>query len=297
MTNVNKIETKKALKVKMERLELSGNRVSDLIGISSANVSHILTGKAIEMPSMISDAIWFKVYNWVYSTQGSSWKTAETLSYKKIFNICRHSQDDGLSRAISHRPGSGKSFSLRAYADSVPNVFYIEGEEYFTKKTFLKEAMRVMGVQHSPYITISDMVDRIILHLNTLNKPLIIIDEADKLRDGVLNFFKTFYNKTNSGFVLCGAPYFKQRIDKGVRLQKQCYEEIFSRIGGCFLTLPSLRMEDVRLICNTNGITDESQITEAYNYAEGDLRRIKMSVDSFTKDIKNHKKQTHEPLN
>lgn len=293
MTKLNKKEIQQALKAKMDKLMLSGNRVSSLIGISNANVSHILNGNAIETEKLISNAIWMKVNSWVYNAQSSTWKTAKTESYKKIQNICEHSQNDGLSRAICHRPGSGKTFSLKSYANNHPNTYYIEGEEYYTKSAFLKKLLNLMGLELRNQASLTEMVDAIVLHLNSIDKPLLIIDEADKLKDGVLNFFKTFYNKTNSGFVLCGAPYFKQRIDKGVRLQRQCYEEIFSRIGGCFLNLPSLRITDVRLICNNNGIYDEMQIIEAFNYCEGDLRRVKLSVDTYTKQNSKSKTKNH----
>lgn len=126
------------------------------------------------------------------------------------------------------------------------------------------------------------MVGEIIEYLNKTDRPLVIIDEADKLKDPVLNLFKTFHNKTNAGFLLAGAPFFEKRIRRGVRLQKQAYEEIYSRIGGEFIHLRGINNTDIRLVCHNNGVMEEENITMVVNFSGGDLRRVKAKIDELS---------------
>ena len=80
--------------------------------------------------------------------------------------------------------------------------------------------------------TLHEMIEGIVNILQSLKKPLLIIDEADKLSDSCLNIFKTLYNrlKKQCGFILCGAPYFKIRIEKGVNRRITSYNVCYTKL-------------------------------------------------------------------
>ena len=164
--------------------------------------------------------------------------------------------------AFSYEPGTGKSFALKYYASQQSNVFYVGCEEYFKKKTFLQKILQAMGLVQTGIAP--EMVDTIVFNLRKIDKPLIIIDEFDKLNDKVMQIFKTLYNQTEElcGFILCGAPYFRERIEKGARANRQCYVEIYSRIGRNFLQLRKTMAQDVKMVCEANGVKDAGDVAE-----------------------------------
>ncbi len=77
--------------------------------------------------------------------------------------------------------------------------------------------------------------------------PLIVLDEADKLSDQVLYFFISLYKQLEDhcGIILTATSYLRARIEKGLRLNRKGYAEIFSRIGRKFVELPLHNSEDV----------------------------------------------------
>jgi len=236
-------------------------------GLSTATLSNIANGKWEQYPiaeeSMVYLAQWLGI---------SRWQTAETYNFKKVLGVCHAAQAESTSIGIAYEAGTGKTYALREYANTRQSAYYVECEEYFTKSVFLQKLRQALGLPATP-ATIADMVDEITLRLNELSLPLIIIDEADKLKDGVLNFFKTLYNKCpGCGFVLAGTPYFKKRVLNGARRDRQAYKEIYSRLGGEFVELKPISAKDVRAICAANGIADAATTNHIADACHGDLR-------------------------
>lgn len=274
----NKEQIRMALISAIDSRGLSQAEASKKLGVSPATINNIINRKYVENAKLnVSEDLWRKIAQWAGV---SGWNAAATRDFKRINVLCANCQSEGRSRAISFDPGSGKTYALKSYASSHHNVYYIECDEYWGKKDFLNELRKQMGLVETG-LTISEMVASIIEYLNRDEMPLVIIDEADKLKDAVLNFFKTFYNKSNSGFILCGAPYFAKRIMKGVRLQKQAYQEIHSRLGGEFFQMKGLNQSDIRNVCEANGVKDDNDIQRVINYTEGDLRRAKTMIEEL----------------
>ena len=128
--------------------------------------------------------------------------------------------------------------------------------------------------------SVSEQMDTIVEALNSADAPLIILDEADKLRDQVLYFFISLYNSLEGhcGIVLVATDYLKNRIERGVRLKKKGYEEIFSRIGRKFVQLQVINGEDITAVCKANGVVDPAEIQKIIAESESDLRRVKRAV-------------------
>jgi DNA transposition AAA+ family ATPase len=281
---MDKVRIKNSLKEKLDARGLSGNKASKLIGISSANVSNVLNDKW----DNISDDIWRKIE--AFCGLAGEWKAAKTGNMAKIYALSNDAQQNSIALAFSFMPGSGKSFALQYYKNNTPNVAYIECDEYWSKKTFITKIAESLGITINSKFYLPQMVEQIVEELQSLKTPLIIIDEADKLKDPVLNLFKTLFNRTlrQCGFILCGAPHFKSKIESGVAKQKQAYQEIYSRIGGEFITLNPTTAKDVREVCKANGITDSEVMEYAVRKAKGDLRQVARIVHKHMKNNINY---------
>src|SRR5688572_14114537 len=200
MEQIQKEKIVTELSNRMVTQGISQNRVANMIGdCSPATVNAMLNGKWKEKPQLISNEMWTRVESWL--SVNNDWITVTgDPTYRKITNICNDSQKKSVSRAIIGMPGAGKSLTLRAYAKTNGNVFYLECAAHWTRKVFLNKLKKAMGLSIEPG-SVHDMVDTIMDRLKEIRKPLIIIDEVDKLSDPVLNFFNCFYNET---FERCG---------------------------------------------------------------------------------------------
>lgn len=257
---------------KINRLSISQNEASKRIGVSAATLTNVKKRKW----ESITHA-WKAIETWVYGNRAHGWNVAQTRDMKRIWNICRHAQENGLAKAISFRQGSGKSFSVKHYVDQNQNCFYVEAWGDMSKRDLLMELCRSLGLQESHRA--SDMLREIIDKLGQLDAPLIVFDEFDELRDGAMRVFKDLYNKARCGFVLVGGLHFEKRIRRGLRLNKQSYNEIYSRIGSEFLELYGADSATVESICAANGLTDQAAINKIIKLSKGDLRSVKNHIE------------------
>jgi DNA transposition AAA+ family ATPase len=253
--------------------KLSQNRVANKAGISAATISQMINGNW----SMIKDDMWRKVQSGLRIDL--NWRHADTRNFIKITKLLAGTQARGMSIAISFREGHSKSHSYKWYERMADNVIYVECKSYWTKKMYVQALLRAAGLNSEG--TVGELIETFIEHVRSLNNPIIIIDQADKLKDPLLDLFMDFYNDLAGAcaFLLSGVPALKKRIERGVQRDKIGYRELYSRIGRKFYPLENTTLQDVAAVCVANGLSDENQIIEIFNTCEGDFRRVRREVD------------------
>jgi len=283
-----KEELAQKLKTKIADRQLSQSKAAKLTGVSSANLSHIVNDRWHD--KVISNNIWQKISRWVeYEQNGTSWHIVETPNYRRIYNMCRDAQESRVMLAISAKHGTGKTVALRSYQDKHPQEsFYIECKKHWSCKRFLNQLRKSLGMDQDAR-TIDEMFDDIVEHLGRKQYPLLIIDEADELKEEAFGFIKSLYNELEGvcGFIICGGNHLRKRIERGVRLCKQSYQEIYSRCGDEFHAMHTIDKDTITAICKENGITEKSEITEVINDANDDLRRVRRRIHKIKLRKKN----------
>ena len=269
---------KQNISQEIERMaaKTSQRRVANIIGISSATINHMINGQW----QSITHSIWRLAESKLRID--SKWRTARTQNFEATQELLAAAQNNALSLAISNDAGCGKSHAYRAYAREHDNVFLIECANYWTKKEYVSRLLLAMG--EKPTGTITQIVSTFIDLLNSQEQPLVIIDQFDKLRDPSLDLFMDMYNETHHrcGFILSGVKALEKRILNGVLYQKIGYSELFSRVGRKFIHFRPLSWEDVQAICVANGmVVSPEKISEIYNTCEGDIRRVRRSVEQY----------------
>lgn len=252
----------------------SQNKAANVIGISAANVSRVLKGDW----SLISESMWRTIAAQT-GFKRKEWITVETSVYKRAMKVLQDAQEESLCFAVCAEAGSGKSLALKAYEESNAEVFILSCSEYWNKKMFLSELLRVMG-RDADGLTVGEMMDAAIRELKGMDYPLLVLDEADKLSDNVLYFFITLYNRLEDqcGIVLMATSFLQKRIEKGYRTNRKGYRELYSRVGRKFVTLGATTDNDVAEVCIANGIDDKGLIKRIAKDSEGDLRRVRRMV-------------------
>ena len=276
-------EEKEMIRVRLgEYCEMKGSQkraATSLVGVSPATVTQIVTGKW----ELINEKMWRSIAAQIGVKQ-TRWNIVETRNYRALSDIFADAQENALVLAVCGEAGTGKSLAAAHYGAENPNVYVLACSEYWNRKTFLRELLRVMG-KNPAGDTVGDMVDDVVMALKRRENPLIILDEADKLSDQVMFFFITFYNKLEDycGIVLMATDYLEKKVRRGLRLNKKGYKEIYSRIGRRFVAMPGLSATDISDVCRANGVEGLREIDTVKKDCEGDLRRVKRKCHAFNR--------------
>lgn len=255
--------------------KLSQQKIAVKANVSGATINHIINGKW----DLIKDEMWRKVQVALKIDLG--WNHADTSNYLNLMQLIRITQKGGMSIAISMKEGRSKSHTYKRYERTNENVILVECKNYWTKKTYVQALLRSAGLSSEG--TVGELIENFIEHVRTLKTPIIIIDQADKLKDPQLDLFMDFYNdlEGHCAFVLSGVLALSKRVLRGVQRDKVGYRELFSRVGRKFIALPNFTLEDATLVCRANGIEDEDSIMQIYNASEQDMRGLKRGIEKY----------------
>ena len=276
ITADEKKQISEQLRAYCEQKGSQNKAAASLNGVSSATVSKVLAGNW----DTIADDMWRSIAGQIGAGKtAEGWQLVPTRAYKAMTFTLESSQRDALVVGVIGEAGSGKTEAIKTYTAGGRNVYHLVCSEYWNRRTFMAKVLQTMGATYSGN-TVADMMDTIVDTLKRKESPLIVLDEADKLSDQVLYFFISLYNQLEGhcGIIMTATRYLKARIEKGLRLNRKGYAEIYSRIGRKFVELPLLNSEDVAAVCVANGITDAKAINSIVDEADGDLRRVKRSV-------------------
>lgn len=261
------------------RYESQNKAAASLKGVSSATISQMLNGNW----ELIKDEMWRNVATQIgYSTD--SWKAVDTKNYRDLMAMYADAQENGLVLAITGEAGSGKTFAAKNYVETHKRAYLLCCNEFWNRKLFLSELLSVLGKDYSGY-TVGEMMHEAVSELKKQDAPLLILDEADKLSDQVLYFFISIYNQLEDecGILLQATNHLEKRLNRGVKLNKKGYNEIWSRIGRKCIELEGVCASDIASICEANGIVNMWTIEKIIDDSDSDLRRVKRRVHAEKK--------------
>jgi DNA transposition AAA+ family ATPase len=278
-TPEEKEQIKKMYAAKCERLEFSSSDAATSIGISGSTVSLVFNGKY----GADDNSIFRQIARWVGFGQNQL-ALAETTNFRLMLRTLTEAQQYSSMYAITGEAGHGKTFAQKYYADKYKNAFYILCNEHWTINELLDEIYRQMGmspVNNSPAIKMWEIGTR----LRALDNPLLMFDEANTLKNPVMQIFKSLFNELENhcGITITATNHLTQKLLRGKQLNRLGFKEIWSRIGSRPIELLETKKNDIVKICRANGIDDEMIISRIASESEGDLRRVKRMIDKHTR--------------
>lgn len=280
-------DDKKAIALQLQeyvkRYRSQNKAAASLKGVSPATVSVILNGLATGEWPLINDAMWKKLADQTArANRDGHWQLVETAGWRDMVYVMADAQKWQNVTWVVGDAGCGKTTAARAYAEEHQDVFYILCSEDMHKNDFIREVARTIGIRVEGR-TLREMLGMIIDELVQTEKPLLLFDEADKLTERVFHYFIDLYNRLEDrcGIVFFSTSYIERRMATGLRYNKCGYNELHSRIGRKFFRLDETDVQDVRAICQANGLLEKSQVSEVVKDAERydfDLRRVKKAI-------------------
>lgn len=264
------------------------------VKVSPATISQILNKNW----GLISDKIWAEIGGKLGFVE-SGWKLVDNIyNMKVIESALMDAKRYSMMLCISNKAGGGKTAGAKVFLSKYKHkqVYYIHCREW-TVKQFLKELCRTLGIEQPNGMATADEYMRLVIDFFIVRgekKPLLIVDEADKLKGSAIRQFIPLFNATEDrlGVVLMGTEHLAETIKRGVRFRKLGYDEIDSRLGRKYVSLSGATYKDMQRICAANGITNKQlqrQIWKECNprqFAIGgrfeemidDLRRLKRVI-------------------
>ncbi len=271
MTNEQKTQIVEQIDAFVARYK-SQNKAAKAIGVSSGTISAMRNGKW----ENIADEMWREIAHQVGGTR--EWEVVETEFFKTFTTLLDDAKRNSFVYAVTAEAGSGKTFACKYFTSAHRNVFHITCCEIWSLQAFLGELLKALGLERKANNNNNlCMMNEVISAIKKLENPLIILDEADKLRPQILYSLISIYNELEDvcGIVICATPHLQTKIERGVDLGKMGYNELYSRIGRKFLELPVCKKSDIAAICTANGVSDPDDHAEIANDSGGDLRRVK----------------------
>lgn len=277
MEEAKRTELRNRLARYCQRYSSNNMAAASLKNISAATISNILNGKY----NLISEDMWRRLESQLVRNEG--WQIFETGAYRDMEQFMGYAQQHSSVMWIAAPAGIGKSTAAASYTALHRHVFRLTCAPDMTRSDFVHELAGQIGVRTNG-MSIRESFHEILKHLVTLERPLLIFDEADKLADSVMYYFIAIYNalEDRCGIVFLSTSAIKKRITRGVLKDKKGYDEIESRICRRYVDLTPVSAAEIEQICLANGLQDPAAIArvkadvKAYG---NDLRRVKQSVN------------------
>lgn len=193
-------------------------------------------------------------------------ETIETANLSAVIHLCDKAKRHQLMVGITGDTGLGKTTALQAYCRR-KNVFYVVYEKSMKPRQFFVALAGELGINYGG--SIHEMVSHAADELNSLEKPLIIIDEAGKLPVTLLMYLHDLRNRTQTtcGIVLAGMPYFKENLTRWVGKQIEGASEFYGRVQ-LWHELQRPTRAEIKAICALHGITDPDKVKELQRHRD-----------------------------
>ena len=284
MDAVKKIDIRDRLAKYCQRYPSNNMAAASLKNISSATISNILNSKW----NNISDDMWKRLESQLGKNEG--WQIFSTKAYQDMALFLDYCQQRSSVMWIAAPAGIGKSTAAASYVALHRNAYRLTCAPDMTRSDFVHELAAMVGVRTNG-MSLRQAFNEILRHVVTLERPLLVFDEADKLADSVMYYFISIYNalEDRCGIVFLSTSAIKKRITNGVLHDKKGYDEIESRICRRYVDLTPVSAAEIEQICLANNLVDSAAInrvkTDVRAYGN-DLRRVKQSVNRELSTVK-----------
>jgi hypothetical protein len=255
MTNEQKKQVREALVRYVASFPTHQDAADSLQGISVSTISLIKNNNW----ELLSERLWHHVARQVGFYCGE-WQPADTSAYLLLRILFGDAQHYNMTYGISIAGGLGKTFTANHYTRENTDVFYLSCTAEYNRKSFIAALAAHAGLDVKG--TVPVLMEQLAACIEAKDEPLIILDDAHKLKDRVLHLVVMIANMLagKTGLVIMGNEELRSRIIEGVRLKKPGFDEIYKSIGRRFITLTALAPRDVELVCRANGLHDEATI-------------------------------------
>jgi hypothetical protein len=204
-------------------------------GIKASIYSRLKKG---EIERILSDTTWITLGRELQvKVFEDNWKVARTSVYTEIEDNLNFCAALSKSMVLVDDCGIGKTFCTKHIIKKMKNTFYVDCSQAKSKQQFIRLLAKTVGIDNQgKYV---DVKANLKYYVSTLEKPLIVLDEAGDLEYNAFLELKELWNGTDGacGWYMIGADGLRAKIQKGISNKKVGFAEIFSRFSDEFIKL------------------------------------------------------------
>lgn len=272
----------------------SNNKHAIAIGINTSVYSTIVKHGLSD--GLLSDAVFISVARrlGVSLRNEMEWKAAQTPVFVYITEQLEMCQESGLSGLFCDCCNIGKTFTAKAYVKTHPNAIYVDCGQVKTKMRMIRFIAREFGLNGNGRF--ADVYDDLTYYLRSIDRPLIILDEAGDMNAETFLELKALWNATDRtcGWYMMGANGLKAKIKRNLNADTLGYEEMFSRYGDNFNRItPEDEKERTRflkaqaaMVAKINA-PEDANVNAIVNLSEGKLRRVYTEIEKLRREQTN----------
>jgi hypothetical protein len=249
----------------------------------------------------IASAMWTKVAS-ALGYRPTGWQMAEITNTRIVQHVLDNAKAQSLFMAVSHRAGSGKTAGQSAYetANRSNSVFSLSCREW-AKREFLQNLAQSLGLESGSKAQSMDsllMAVTDFFKVRAAQRPLLILDEADKLKGPAIRTLITLFNECEDRLGVCiiGTDHLAKQMQADARYNRKGAEELLSRFGRRFINLVGATLQDVSQICIANGVTDKETIKTIFNECEPVNRMVERQSNLVVEDLRRVKRAVQREL-
>lgn len=249
------------------------------LDINSAQLSRI---KKHEFEGVLSEAKWVTLARKLDVQIGTAleWKTAKTPVFNFVYGQLSTCQEKSISGILCDDAGIGKTYTAKVYVKRNKYAVYIDCSQVKTKQKLVRQICKELGVDNRGRY--QDVYEDLVFYLRSIDKPIIILDEAGDLNYDAFLECKGLWNATErcTAWYMMGADGLKKKIENNRGRKKVGYAEIFDRYGNKFQkatpegkeALDEFTKLQVALVVKAN--KPKTDIQKVYASTGGSLRRV-----------------------
>ena len=220
-----------------------------------------------------------------------NWVIVPNTNQKKQMKVIADCRNNAYFMCVSEKAGSGKTTAIKSYItkDEQGGSFFIACRKW-GNRVFLMNLLRTLGINpESRYASNDDLLEQVIefFAMRTEIKPILFIDQANSLKGSAFtNIIIHLYNELEGqiSVMAFGTEQLQKEITKGVKYSKDGYDETESRFGRKYISLPGSNYNDVKAICEANGITAGDKIQEIFAECKPVKKVIEKRIVSVIED-------------
>jgi hypothetical protein len=248
----------------------SQSAVANMTGASSATISHMIARKW----DKISDEMWRQVGG-ALGWKADGWQLVDTTTSRWFASAYEASKEQSMWLCITANASAGKTASAVAYrtANASRGVYLLRAQE-LAPRAFMEELCVATGIKAGRKDTRHTLLKKVVRFFKERAdlKPLLIIDEGDKLTHGAMRMLIPLYNQLEDelAVVMQATKNLERQFNIGADWHRKGIEEVRSRFGDAYLHPPGNKKADVEAICRANGLTDAQAIARVWDGLEKD---------------------------
>jgi AAA domain len=235
LTTNFKQKVRTAILEKRENYGGSDADFSKSLGINNAIFSRLKNG---EIEKLLSDTVWITLGRELQvRVNEDQWKVARTSVYNEIEESLKFCKELSRSMVLVDDCGIGKTFCTKHIIKKMKNTFYVDCSQAKSKQLFIRLLAKTIGIDNTGKY--HEVLANLKYYITTLEKPLIILDEAGDLEYTAFLELKGLWNGTDNscGWYMMGADGLRHKIQLGINNKKVGFAEIFSRFSDEFIKL------------------------------------------------------------